>query len=64
MEKLPSKNAIFYYSRVRFAVNLIPYMEKVPILRRCVFVFGSGLEGKVVTMTWMDVTFPCCVTTT
>lgn len=24
-------------------------MKKAPILRRCVFVFGSGLEGKVVT---------------
>lgn len=49
MEKLPSKNAIFYYSKVRFAVNLIPYIKKAPILRRCIFVFGSGLEGKVVT---------------
>lgn len=37
MEKLLSKNAIFYYSRVRFTVNLIPYMKKAPILRHCVF---------------------------
>ncbi|KAF3401132.1 Oxidoreductase andH [Talaromyces pinophilus] len=35
-ETLPSKNAISYCSRA-------------PILRRCVFVFGSSLEGKVVT---------------
>ena len=49
METLSSKNAIFYYPRVRFTVNIIPYMKKARILRRCVFVFGSGLEGKVVT---------------
>ncbi|PCH05240.1 Hypothetical protein PENO1_023410 [Penicillium occitanis (nom. inval.)] len=41
-ETLTSKNAISYCSRVRFAVNLIPYIKNG-------FVFGSGLEGKVVT---------------
>lgn len=49
VEKLTSKNANFYYSKVRFAVNLIPHVKKAPILRRGVFVFGSGLEGRVVT---------------
>ncbi|RFU25717.1 hypothetical protein B7463_g10615, partial [Scytalidium lignicola] len=46
-EKLPLLNATIYYSKIRFAVNLIPLLQNAPSLRRVVAVFAAGLEGQV-----------------
>lgn len=42
-------NSVVYYSKVRFAVNLLPLLNNAPVLRRVVCCFAGGLEGKVVT---------------
>ncbi|GAD95663.1 hypothetical protein CHGG_07650 [Paecilomyces variotii No. 5] len=47
-EKLRLLNAAVYYSKIRFAVNLLPLLKNAPVLRRVVSVFAAGLEGKVV----------------
>lgn len=46
-EKIPFSVAVFYYSKVRFAVNLLPLLKEARALRRVVSLFGAGLEGKV-----------------
>lgn len=47
-ENLRLINAVIYYSKIRFAVNLLPLLKTAPGLRRVVSVFAAGLEGKVV----------------
>ena len=42
-------NSVVYYSKVRFAVNLLPLLNDAPVLRRVICCFAGGLEGKVVT---------------
>lgn len=47
-ENLRLINAVIYYSKIRFAVNLLPLLKSAPGLRRVVSVFAAGLEGKIV----------------
>ncbi|KAL2868037.1 uncharacterized protein BJX67DRAFT_75032 [Aspergillus lucknowensis] len=41
--------ALSYYSRIRFAANLLPLLQAAPGLRRVVTVFAGGKEGQIDT---------------
>jgi NAD(P)-dependent dehydrogenase (short-subunit alcohol dehydrogenase family) len=44
--------AVTYYSRTRFALNLLPQLRAAPHLRRVVTVMAGGKEGQVFPADW------------
>ena len=46
-ENLHLLAALNYYSRIRFIQNLLPLIQKAPLLRRVVTVGGGGFEGNL-----------------
>ncbi|KAG2025180.1 hypothetical protein GB937_002941 [Aspergillus fischeri] len=48
VENLHYFAALTYYSRIRFAVNLLPLIRTAPALRRVITVFAGGKEGPII----------------